>query len=142
MTAFKGRTRKCGEADARRRLARAREFFEIAELAMSEQDPGDHSYVYASAAASLAVLAGIAASDSACCMALGECSRADGHDEAAQLIRTITPGGDDAAKDLAVLIGLKDRAQYGAMALGGQDLKRLMRRAESLLDFADRVIRR
>lgn len=70
--AFKGRRRPCGDAEAQQRMARAREFLEVAGLAMSEQDPADDSYVYSSAAASLAVLAGIAASDAACCKALPE----------------------------------------------------------------------
>jgi hypothetical protein len=55
-------------------MARAREFLEVAELIVDEKDQ-DASFVYASSAASLAVLAGIAASDAACCKALQERSR-------------------------------------------------------------------
>lgn len=142
MMAFKGRSRSCGDAEARQRMARAREFIEVADLAMSEQDPADHSHVYSSAAASLAVLAGIAAADAACCKALGKRSKADSHREATQLLEQIAPGGKDAAKDLAVLIGLKDRAQYGAMALGDNDLKKVVRRAEKLCTFAETILQR
>jgi hypothetical protein len=103
--AFEGRSRPCGDAEAKQRIARAREFLLVAELAMSEQDPADHSYVYSNAAASLAVLAGIAASDAACCSALGRRSKSESHFEATQLLEDITPGGEDAGKDLAVLLG-------------------------------------
>jgi len=142
MMAFKGRSKRCGDAEARQRVARAREFLEVADLAMSEQDPADQSYVYSSAAASLAVLAGIAASDAACCKALGTRSKAEGHHEATRLLEQITPEGRNAAKDLAVLLGLKDRAQYGAMALSGKDLKTVVRRAEKLCTFAESILQR
>lgn len=142
MMGFKGRSRPCSDADARRRMARAREFLEVADLAMSERDPTDHSYVYSNAAASLAVLAGIAASDAACCKAVGRHATGESHQEATQLLEQVTPGGKDAAKDLNVLLGLKERAQYGAMALGGQDLRKVVRRAEKLCDFGEDVLRR
>jgi hypothetical protein len=142
VTAFKARSRLCGAAEAQQRLTRAREFLEVADLAMSEQDPTDHSYVYSSAAATLAVLAGIAASDAACCNELGKRSKGESHQEAARLLREITPGGKEAASDLAVLLGLKDRAQYGAMALGGRDLRKVIRRAEKLCAFAETVLQR
>lgn len=66
-------------------MARAREFLEVAELVVDERDQGD-SFVYASSAAALAVLAGIAASDAACCMALQERSRSESHRDAEQLL--------------------------------------------------------
>jgi hypothetical protein len=60
------RTLACGIADARIRLAQARKFLDVAELVAAEDIQASHSV-----AAALAVLAGIAASDAACCAALG-----------------------------------------------------------------------
>lgn len=85
--------------------------------------------------------AGIAASDAACSKALGKRSRAERHQEAAQLLAEIVPGGEEAAKDLGVLLGLKDRAQCGAPGLRGSDLKKIIRRAERLCEFAEVILR-
>lgn len=79
------RARPCDANQAKQRMARAREFLEVAELVVDERDQGD-SFVYASSAAALAVLAGIAASDAACCMALQERSRSESHRDAEQLL--------------------------------------------------------
>jgi hypothetical protein len=74
--AANGRTQRCSEPHARTRLNHARRFLDVAQLAAGEDDALD----YSSAAAALAVLAGIAASDAACCKALGR--RARGHGRA------------------------------------------------------------
>jgi hypothetical protein len=66
-----GRTQPCSETDAPTRLGHARKFLDVAELVVGEGADME----YASAAAALAVLAGIAASDAACCRALGRRSR-------------------------------------------------------------------
>lgn len=73
-------------------MARAREFLEVAELVVDEKDE-DASFLYASSAASLAVLAGIAASDAACCKALQERSRSENHRDAAQGDAPSQPAG-------------------------------------------------
>jgi hypothetical protein len=86
------KTRACDEAQAKQRLQRASEFLDVANLIVDEKDK-DASPVYASAAASLAVLAGIAAADAACCKALGERSRSDNHRDAEQLLARIGAGG-------------------------------------------------
>lgn len=63
-----------------------------------------------SVAASLAVLAGIAASDAACCRSLGERSRSENHRDAEALMAEIIPNGKRAAKQLRALLNLKDAA--------------------------------
>lgn len=68
------RTQACGPAEARRRLDQARSFLEVAELTA---DVNDLTLEYASVAASLAILAGIAAADAACCQELGRRSRSE-----------------------------------------------------------------
>jgi hypothetical protein len=138
MSSAKGRTQRCSPAQAQTRLDHARKFLEVAELVASEGD----SMEYSSAGASLAVLAGIAASDAACCKALGRRSRGQDHREAVDLIAQIEPGGKQAGKALRRLIDLKDEAQYGLFDIGGQDLRAVRRQARALLKFAEEVLRR
>ena len=65
MTRGVTRTQPCSGQAAKTRLAHAHKFLEAAELMADEGDDVE----YSSAAATLAVLAGIAASDAACKMA-------------------------------------------------------------------------
>lgn len=122
-------------------MSRAREFLEVAELVVDEKDE-DASIVYASSAASLAVLAGVAASDAACCKVLQERSRSENHHEAERLLAQITPGGKEAASDLRELLNLKDKAQYGFLKMTVPEVRKVMRRASRLVDFAAEVLRR
>lgn len=132
------RTQPCSLAQARTRLEHARKFLEVAELVAGEA--GDLEYV--SVAAALAVLAGIAASDAACCAALGRRSRAQGHLQALDLVEQVAPGGAEAAKALRRLLSLKDEAQYGLFDVSGQDLQAALRQTTVLLDFASEVVQR
>lgn len=91
-----GRTQKCTASDAKTRLSQARKFLEVASLLAHEADDME----YSSVAAAVAVLAGIAASDAACCKALGRRSRAQDHRQAVELVAQVEPGGSDAAKAL------------------------------------------
>lgn len=61
------RTQSCDRDDALNRLAQAESFLDAAELIVDD----DSDDATPSVAASLAVLAGIAASDGACCARLG-----------------------------------------------------------------------
>lgn len=123
---------------ARSRLEHARKFLDVAELVAGEA--GDLEY--ASAAAALAVLAGIAASDAACCAALGRRSRGQDHQQAADLVEQVAPGGARAAKSLRRLLNLKDEAHYGFFDIAGQDLQAALRQAKALVDFAASVLQR
>jgi hypothetical protein len=133
-----GRTQPCSVAQARTRLGHARKFLDVAELVASEGEDLE----YASPAAALAVLAGIAASDAACCKALGRRSRGQDHRQAEALVEQIVPGGKQAANSLRRLLNLKDEAHYGLFDVGGQDLQAALRQAKSLVTFADRVMQR
>jgi len=104
----------------------------VAELVADEGEDIE----YASQAASLAVLAGIAASDAACCKALGRLARGQDHREATTLLGLVEPGGKQAATSLSRLLSLKDDAQYGLFDVGGQDLRSALRQARILLEFA------
>jgi hypothetical protein len=110
---------------------------EVAELVAGEQEIPESRSV----AAALSVLSGIAASDAACCAALGRRSRGDDHRQAAALLREIVDG-DRAAKALLDLLNLKDTAQYGLIPITQRELTTALRRAKHLLDFAGDVLRR
>lgn len=140
MAGKAGRTRTCDSRQAEQRLQRAREFLEVAELVVDEKDD-DASIVYASSAAALAVLAGIAASDAACCKALQERSRSENHRDAEQLLVQIIPGGKKAASDLREMLNLKDKAQYGFLKMSVPEVRKVMRRASRLVEFAAEVLR-
>ena len=137
MTTAKGRTQKCGRAEARTRLAHARKFLEAAQLAADEDAPESSSV-----SASLAVLCGIAAADAACCTALGRRSRSQDHRDAELLVATVEPGGKEAANALRRLIDLKDTAHYGLINVSRQKLTAALRQAGTLVEFAGATIRR
>lgn len=132
------RTQRCTDAHARTCLGHARKFLEVAELVADDADELD----YTSASAALAVLAGIAASDAACCSALGRRSRAQDHRQAEVLVAQIEPDGAKAASALRRLLNLKDEAHYGLFDVGGQHLRAALRQASVLVKFADAVMRR
>lgn len=137
MSRRSGRTQPCTRAEARTRRTHALKFLEVAELVAIEQDDNPESI---NVAASLAVLAGIAASDAACCAVLGRRSRTQDHHDAERLLSQIASGGSDAARHLKRLLDLKDSAQYGFLHVGRQDLRTVLRQARSLVDFADRTL--
>jgi hypothetical protein len=132
------RTQLCSEAQARTRLDHARKFMDVATLVSDE--PGDLEY--ASVAAALAVLAGIAAADAACCKALGRRSRGPDHRLAADLLEQVVPNGRTAAAALRRLLSLRDQAHYRLTDLGGQHLQAALRQARALLAFASETVLR
>jgi hypothetical protein len=133
-----GRTQECAENDARARIGHARRFLEVAELVAHEGDDLE----YSGPSAALAVLAGIAASDAACCRALGRRSRGQNHRQAIDLLEQVEPGGKDAANSLRRLLGLKDEAHYGLLDVGGRDLQAALRQARALVSFASEILQR
>ena len=132
------RTQPCSRDDARTRLEHARKFLDVATLIA---DP-DQDLQYSSVAAALVVLAGIAASDAACCQVLGRRSREQDHRQAVDLVGQIEPDGADAAKALGRLLSLKDQAHYGLFDIAGKHLQAALRQAGALVTFAAGVLRR
>lgn len=133
------RTQACGDVQARQRLAHARSFLEVAELTADVDDP---HLEYGSVAASVAILAGIAAADAACCQVLGRRSRSDDHHDAEALLVEVTPGGKRAAGQLRKLITLKDAAHYGFISVTTPQLKQSIRQARQLVEFAEQALQR
>lgn len=135
----RGRSRgqPCGIREAQAKLRRAEQFVEVAKLIRGEPDPD-----WASAAAALLVLAGISASDAACCKALGRRSRGEDHHDAEALLKLIDPGGKDAANAMRRLINLKDEAHYGFYNVSATDLTSAFTQAGKLVRFARGVLAR
>jgi len=129
------RTRACDKSAARSRLDQAQAFVEVAEIA---HDLGDDSTF--NVAGVLAVLAGVAAGDAACCAALGKRSRGQDHREAVAVVKLVPGEGAQMARDLERLLRIKDSAQYGIYTLGGQQVLAAIRQAKSLVRAADRVL--
>lgn len=94
-----------------------------------------------SVAAALAVLAGIAASDAACCARLGQRSRGQSHHQALDLLGQIVPGGGGAAKHLKHLLDLKDGAHYGVIHVSNKELTSALRHSRALVDYANERVR-
>ena len=137
MTKKIGRSSSCGKPQAKTRLLQARKFLELASIAESDAI-GKMESESASVAVSNAVLAGIAASDAACCFRLGMRPRADDHHQAESFLSQME-GGRKAAAYLSELISLKDSAQYGVSNVSNSDMKIAMRRASALLEFAQSI---
>ncbi|MEI6451266.1 MAG: hypothetical protein WCP98_15175 [Actinomycetes bacterium] len=134
-----GRTQPCGDPEARVKLRRAEQYMEVAALIVDEADPDPD---WASAAAALAVLAGIHASDAACCKALGRRSRGQDHHDVEVLLMQIEPHGRQAAAAMRRLIDLKDEAHYGFFRLSTRSLRTTFAQADRLVSFAREVLAR
>jgi hypothetical protein len=131
-----GRTQACTIEQAPVRLGQARALLEVAELV--GDDPDD--LATPGVAAALAVLAGMAAADAACCAALGRRSRGD-HRQAAGLLAEVGPSGPDLARALDRLLDVKDGAHYGMVYVSGQKVA-AVRQARLLLEAASSLVRR
>ncbi|MCC5952258.1 MAG: DNA-binding protein [Acidimicrobiia bacterium] len=130
------RTQSCDRSGALTRLAQAEAFLDAAELVVDD----DSDVSTPSVAASLAVLAGIAASDAACCARLGVRARGQSHTEAAALLGTVEPGGAGMAKDLQRLLNRKDDSQYGLVFVSAGEASRMVGWAKRLLGHARRAV--
>lgn len=136
MARSKTRTQACDRGDARNRLAQAESFLLAAELIVDD----DSEAATPSVAASLAVLAGIAASDAACCARLGARPRGQSHAEAVEILGTVEPRGADMAKDLQRLLNRKDDSQYGLAFVSAGEALRMVGWAKRLLGSARRAV--
>jgi len=127
----------------------AKAYLEVAQLTMSEKARPEE-YNYNHAAAGIAVLAAIAASDALCCRFLGEMSRGQNHRDAIELLASIRFGeGDERersrrakslAASLATCLDLKDSSHYGWSLLNHSEVKKLVRAATKLVETASDVV--
>jgi hypothetical protein len=132
----RGRTTNVERSYALGRLAAARAFLQQAVLSSElVEGPYNHSTVV-----SAATIAGIAAADAACGHTLGVVSSSANHGDAVDLLRTVR-GGTQPAKALGILLGRKTDSQYTAQPTSESTASRAIRQAESIIEFAQDVIR-
>src|SRR5262245_24466557 len=132
------RSRTCNAADARTRLQQAEAFLLVAELALTDETDTATPGV----AAALAVLAGVAASDSACCARLGRRSRGQDHARATELLMAVAPNGPRTAKALRELLAAKEDSHYGLSLVSRTKARAMLRRASSLVEDARLIVQR
>jgi hypothetical protein len=127
------RLRRCDEGTIEGRLAKAEQFLESAEIiqefAAEEEDVSD-AYL------TLCVHCGVAAADVICCMALGEHTLGDDHNEAVAHLSKVRPDGVQLGNALRTLLGMKTRAGYSHERINAAACKRAQRAAERLLGSA------
>jgi hypothetical protein len=128
-----GRTQACGRPQATARLAHARKFLDAAELIATDINSDEAN---ASVAASLAVRPDRSLRRRLLRQAWTTVSL-PGPPRRRALSDEIVPAGRDAAKELRRLLDLKDAAQYGVMHVSATELRSALRRARSLVRFAD-----
>ena len=133
------RTQDCGLQHARVRLRQAKKYLEVAEVAAGESAVPES----ATAAVANAVLGGIAASDAACCAALGRRARDQDHVRAAELLGQVAdPANLRPDQALRRLLGFTDSAHYGMSDLSGQNVQSALRLLRRLISFAESVLAR
>jgi len=125
------KTRAVNRAFADNRLDGARAFLQQAEISLQLVDgPGRNATVVSSA-----VLAGIAACDAACALALGRVS-AGAHDQAVKVLQGVS-GSTKAVADLSRLLNIKTTSQYTAKSMAERQATDAVARAQRLIAFAE-----
>ncbi len=124
------KTRPVDRAHADVRLSDARAFLRQADISLQLIDGPRRG----TTAVSSAVLAGIAASDAACALALGTVS-AGAHDQAVRLLARVS-GSNAAVRDLSRLVAIKTAAQYTGKSMTEREARAAMARAQRLIEFA------
>lgn len=126
------RTRFGGRAEAVAHLEKAREFLDAARAALTAR--------WHNASASNAVTAGINAKDALCYALAGRSAAADDHRSAVAELRALGPPAKEAVNAMDRLLGMKDRAQYDRHSVTAVEAQAAVRRAETLVQAATRVL--
>ncbi len=120
------RRRTCTVVEARSRHVSAVAFLDVAErLALEDFEPD--------VVVTNAVHAGIAASDSLCCLRLGERSSDQDHASAASFLARVEKS---LANELTRLLALKTTAAYETRHASRADARNAVKRARKLVDAA------
>ena len=128
----------CGIAEARSRLRAGLAYLEVAELVLDEPTREEFPGV----STGLAVLAGIAASDSICCARAGSRHRGADHRGAAGLLEQAVPDGKTLATTLLRLLDLKDEAHYGVTNIAPPKAREAVKWAARLTERAREEVER
>jgi hypothetical protein len=130
------KTRSVDRTHAETRLNDARAYLQQAEISLQfVDDPRRYATVVSSG-----VLAGIAACDAACALALGIVS-AGAHDQALRLLTRVS-GSTKAVADLSKLVSIKTAAQYTGKSMAERHATDAIARAQRLVAFAESQLRR
>lgn len=129
--AREGKTREFARTDAETRLRKARAFLQQADISRQHVDGPERN----TAVVSSAVLAGIAAADAVCGLALGMAS-AGAHDQAVKLLARVS-GSTKAVGDLSRLVAHKTAAHYSEKSMTERQATDALRRAQRLIEFAE-----
>jgi hypothetical protein len=121
------RTNPASSAAKAGRLAKARQFADVARSVLVLADEADD---VADAFVTLAVHAGIAAADVICCVRLGYYARGDSHNEAVDLLKDADTASSNS---LRVLLNLKTAAGYSYAPVSAQDRVRAERAMDALV---------
>ena len=124
------RTRPCPKHVRLGRLRKAEQFATCARLVF---DLADEATDVADACATLAIHAGIAASDTLCCVEFGVYAAGTNHSEAISLLSSVDTG---LGRDLATLLTIKTQAGYSHEPTSLAALTRARRAMESLVAAA------
>jgi len=130
------KTRAADRAQADIRLSDARAYLQQAEISLQLVD-GPRRYA---TVVSSAVLAGVAACDAACALALGIVS-AGAHDQAVRLLTRVSDS-TKAVSDLSKLVSIKTGAQYTGKSMAERQAMDAISRAQRLVAFAESQLRR
>jgi hypothetical protein len=126
-------------ADALTRAKHARGFVSAAEIITEFADEiGDEAV--STVVSSLAVLAGIAAADAICGVTLKQRSSSDDHAEAVRMLATVSPRGNDYARDLRRLVAAKSGVQYSPRLVSPAVARDLTKYARRLVDGMEREL--
>lgn len=138
MSKGTAKAQACDLAKARTRLRQAESFVETADLVLHMSS--DDDVATPGVAASLAVLAGIAASDAACCAKLKLRPKGQRHFDAVPTLAKVAPNGPEMSKDLKRLLQRKDAAQYGLGLVSSGDASRMVDWAKRMVAKAHEVL--
>lgn len=125
-------TRRVTSAQVRTYLGKAEEFLAAARESLGAE--------HRLAATSLAVHAGISACDAICGARTGQRAAGSDHGQAASLLGKAGLEGRDAARILARLMPLKNRAEYEPADVPRATAKRAVDQAERIVQIARLVI--
>jgi len=130
------RAANCTPAQARDRLKAAKAYLDLADLASLESDLTSHQRA---ALVGNAVLAGIAACDAICGLAIGQYSRGQDHSQAVGMLQRVKVKNPSLTTRFARLLALKSNAHYSAGTISAQQAEQALRTARDMITEADTI---
>lgn len=127
------RTQRMTPTDVATRASHARAFIVAADLVDALADDAGIE-TKSNLLGSLAVLAGIAASDAICGNALGERAASENHADAVAVMKRATPPSDSGPAQLKRLLDAKTTTQYSSTLIGETKANELLTAARRLVD--------